>query len=93
METGATGPYNHLNRYIDVLACKIYLDERNAVKLPEFINASVVSGPDCPSQEFQYIATQGPLPHTVFMFWKMVWVFNCESIFMLCSPMECQIVC
>lgn len=65
---------------------------RNAVSLNEFINASWVAGPFLPGQAAQYIATQGPLPHTIENFWKMVWVYQVESIFMLCSPQECEIV-
>ena len=72
MEVGKAGPLYHLNRYIDVLPCKSYSDERNSVKLPEFINASYISGPEFPNQTVQYIATQGPLPHTISAFWKMV---------------------
>lgn len=87
--TTNTGPEN---RYMDVLGCKHYIDERNSIKLPEYINASYISGPDYPSESNLYIATQGPLPSTIQKFWKMVWVTNSRSIFMLCSPQECQIV-
>ena len=31
----------------------------------------------------EYIATQGPLPHTVNDFWRMVWEQRCATIVML----------
>jgi len=31
----------------------------------------------------EYIATQGPLPHTVNDFWRMVWEQRCTTIVML----------
>lgn len=79
-----------LNRYSGILVCINYIDEKNAVKLPEFINASFISGIFYPSHIRKYIATQGPIANTIQDFWKMVWVLNVRSIFMLCSIKDCQ---
>ncbi|OMJ73414.1 hypothetical protein SteCoe_27894 [Stentor coeruleus] len=86
ISTGSTNDLMPFNRYIDILAY-----ERNAVKLPEFINASYISGVFDPEQRRKFIATQGPLPVTIQAFWKMVWVNGVRSIFMLCGMQECQV--
>jgi protein tyrosine phosphatase len=82
--------FRALNRYSGIFVCINYIDEKNAVKLPEFINASFISGIFYPFHIRKYIATQGPLANTIQDFWKMVWVYNVRSIFMLCSIKDCQ---
>jgi protein tyrosine phosphatase len=37
---------------------------------------------------WQYVATQGPMPHTVHMFWHMVVEQQCSAIVMLTDAME-----
>ena len=39
-------------------------------------------------QKGAYIATQGPLPHTVNDFWRMVWEQEVKCIVMLCKTEE-----
>ena len=39
-------------------------------------------------QRGAYIATQGPLPHTVNDFWKMVWEYEVKCIVLLCRRGE-----
>lgn len=39
-------------------------------------------------QKGAYIATQGPLQHTVTDFWRMVWEQECRCIVMLCKSEE-----
>nr|KYP51036.1 Tyrosine-protein phosphatase non-receptor type 20 [Cajanus cajan] len=73
------------NRYTDVLpfdnnrvVLKSSTDYRHAAL--GYINASLVSTPGNVSQ---FIATQGPLPHTYEDFWEMIIQYHCPAIIML----------
>nr|XP_057938485.1 protein tyrosine phosphatase receptor type Na isoform X2 [Doryrhamphus excisus] len=59
--------------------------EQNPRKL-DYINASFISDHD-PRQP-AYIATQGPLTHTVADFWQMVWENGCTVIVMMSALVE-----
>ncbi|XP_048256337.1 uncharacterized protein LOC124122701 isoform X2 [Haliotis rufescens] len=50
-----------------------------------YINASFIDGP---TRGKKYIATQGPLPHTVVDFWEMIWQQNVPVIVMLANIIE-----
>ncbi|XP_008296371.1 receptor-type tyrosine-protein phosphatase-like N, partial [Stegastes partitus] len=52
----------------------------------DYINASIIFDHD-PRQP-AYIATQGPLPHTVADFWQMVWENGCTVIVMMTALLE-----
>lgn len=52
----------------------------------DYINASIIFDHD-PRQP-AYIATQGPLPHTVADFWQMVWENGCTVIVMMSALVE-----
>ncbi|XP_010213962.1 PREDICTED: tyrosine-protein phosphatase non-receptor type 13 [Tinamus guttatus] len=52
-----------------------------------YINASFVRMP-VGTEEFVYIACQGPLPTTVADFWQMVWEQNCTVIAMMTQEVE-----
>ncbi|XP_040003585.1 protein tyrosine phosphatase receptor type Na [Xiphias gladius] len=52
----------------------------------DYINASIIFDHD-PRQP-AYIATQGPLPHTVVDFWQMVWENGCTVIVMMTALVE-----
>ncbi|CAG5865488.1 unnamed protein product [Menidia menidia] len=52
----------------------------------DYINASFIFDHD-PRQP-AYIATQGPLPHTVADFWQMVWENGCTVIVMMAAMVE-----
>ncbi|XP_068602342.1 protein tyrosine phosphatase receptor type Na [Brachionichthys hirsutus] len=59
--------------------------EANACK-QDYINASIIVDHD-PRQP-AYIATQGPLAHTVADFWQMVWENGCTVIVMMTALVE-----
>ncbi|XP_072541748.1 protein tyrosine phosphatase receptor type Na [Salminus brasiliensis] len=52
----------------------------------DYINASIIidHDPRMPA----YIATQGPLPHTIADFWQMVWENGCTVIVMMTALVE-----
>uniref|UniRef100_A0A0B7AHF1 protein-tyrosine-phosphatase n=2 Tax=Arion vulgaris TaxID=1028688 RepID=A0A0B7AHF1_9EUPU len=76
------------NRYKDILP---YDDHRVVLNILEgdqdsdYINASKLKGVRGTGG---YIATQGPLAMTVNDFWRMIWEYNVEIIFMACRIVE-----
>ncbi|XP_075041657.1 tyrosine-protein phosphatase non-receptor type 18 [Mixophyes fleayi] len=76
------------NRYKDILP---YDQTRVPVTLladetgSDYINASFIKGID---QQPRYIATQGPLSHTVVDFWRMIWQYQVKVIVMACREVE-----
>ncbi|KAJ1812917.1 Tyrosine-protein phosphatase non-receptor type 13 [Coemansia sp. RSA 2599] len=95
MEYGATGACDigdsqrganyDLNRYSDVVPF-----DSNRVRLQgkhDYINASQITLPTQLSPN-KYIATQGPLNHSVGDFWRMVWEQQTRGIVMLANPVE-----
>ncbi|XP_043289982.1 tyrosine-protein phosphatase non-receptor type 5-like isoform X2 [Venturia canescens] len=51
-----------------------------------YINANYIRGYD--GEECRYIATQGPLAHTVVDFWRMVWMDKATAIVMITKLFE-----
>jgi len=88
--TSALQEYNLIkNRYRNILPY-----EKSRVKLKDqnfegsdFISANWVSG-ETPGTEHAYIATQGPLQHTVQDFWRMIWEQPIKVIVMLSNLIE-----
>ncbi|KAJ2522902.1 Tyrosine-protein phosphatase non-receptor type 13 [Coemansia sp. RSA 1939] len=81
------GNYN-LNRYSNVVPYN-----QNRVRLggkSDYINASHIALPEsvAVAAGTRYIATQGPLNHTVGDFWQMVWEQNARTVVMLANPVE-----
>ena len=70
------------NRYSDVLP---YSDTIVKVSSGEYINANWVSGP---SEDQDFVATQGPLECTRNSFWKIVWEHKIELIIMMTDIKE-----
>ncbi|XP_033325043.1 tyrosine-protein phosphatase non-receptor type 5 isoform X1 [Megalopta genalis] len=73
------------NRY-----CSILPNPQSRVVLPStssddplssYINANYIRGYD--AEDSRYIATQGPLPHTVADFWKMIWAEKAPAVVMM----------
>lgn len=71
------------NRYANILAydyTRVPLSQLNNDPASTYINASFIDGYEVPKY---YIAAQGPLPHTVIDFWRMVWEHKVPVIIMV----------
>jgi protein tyrosine phosphatase len=88
--TVATEPSNmRRNRYSDILPydhSRVVLSSSMNVSGSDFINATTITDHD--PRNPAYIATQGPLPHTVADFWQMVWEQGSVVIVMLTKLTE-----
>ncbi|XP_064849585.1 tyrosine-protein phosphatase non-receptor type 18-like [Oncorhynchus masou masou] len=51
----------------------------------DYINASFIKGA---TKTKKYIATQGPLRHTLVDFWRMIWQYDVKVIIMACREIE-----
>ncbi|XP_024148449.1 tyrosine-protein phosphatase non-receptor type 22 [Oryzias melastigma] len=76
------------NRYKDIVPfdhSRVKLSLITSKKDTDYVNASFIKGV---SESRAYIATQGPLPHTVVDFLRMIWEFNVQIIVMACREFE-----
>ncbi|XP_019482600.1 PREDICTED: tyrosine-protein phosphatase non-receptor type 18 isoform X3 [Hipposideros armiger] len=76
------------NRYKDVLPydqTRVILSLLQEEGQGDYINGNFIRGTD---GSLAYIATQGPLPHTLLDFWRLVWEFGVKVILMACREME-----
>ncbi|XP_031246771.1 receptor-type tyrosine-protein phosphatase H-like, partial [Mastomys coucha] len=76
------------NRYRNVLPydwSRVPLKPLHEEPGSDYINASFMPGLWSPKE---FIATQGPLPHTVSDFWRMVWEQQSHTLVMLTNCME-----
>ncbi|NWQ77392.1 PTPRE phosphatase, partial [Columbina picui] len=64
---------------------RVILSMKRGQEYTDYINASFIDGY---RQKDYFIATQGPLPHTVEDFWRMVWEWKCHTIVMLTEVQE-----
>ncbi|XP_055002455.1 receptor-type tyrosine-protein phosphatase H [Sorex araneus] len=89
LQTVALAPENQSkNRYRNVLpydCARVPLKPLPGEPGSDYINASFIPGLK-KAQEF--IATQGPLPHTVGDFWRLVWEQQSHILVMLTNCME-----
>ncbi|XP_063713030.1 receptor-type tyrosine-protein phosphatase beta-like isoform X2 [Symsagittifera roscoffensis] len=69
------------NRYKDIVP----FDPRLVRIEGGYVNASYISGEN---SDQEYIASQGPLPHTVDDFWQMIWEKDVVKVVMLCQCQE-----
>ncbi|XP_047227416.1 protein tyrosine phosphatase receptor type Na isoform X2 [Girardinichthys multiradiatus] len=77
------------NRHVEALPydhSRVKLKHEVNPNKQDYINASFIFDHD-PRQP-AYIATQGPLPHTVADFWQMVWENGCTVIVMMTALVE-----
>ncbi|XP_051890800.1 tyrosine-protein phosphatase non-receptor type 22-like isoform X2 [Pristis pectinata] len=76
------------NRYKDIIPfdhSRVQLSLIISDSDSDYINASFIKGVYGPHA---YIATQGPLPHTVMDFWRMLWEYNVVVVVMACREFE-----
>ncbi|XP_058520368.1 tyrosine-protein phosphatase non-receptor type 18 isoform X2 [Ochotona princeps] len=76
------------NRYKDVLPydhTRVILSLLHEEGHGDYINGNFIRGGDGGPA---YIATQGPLPHTLLDFWRLVWEFRVKVILMACRETE-----
>ncbi|XP_033647839.1 uncharacterized protein LOC117307256 isoform X1 [Asterias rubens] len=76
------------NRYKDILPfdyTRFSLPELEDVEGSDYINANYIT--DVHGKKV-YIAAQGPLPHTVVDFWRMLWESGVEVVIMACNEYE-----
>ncbi|XP_055451591.1 LOW QUALITY PROTEIN: receptor-type tyrosine-protein phosphatase H [Psammomys obesus] len=76
------------NRFRNVLPydwSRVPLKPRHEEPGSDYINASFIPGLWSPKE---FIATQGPLPHTVSDFWRLVWEQRSHTVVMLTNCME-----
>ncbi|KAJ8370471.1 hypothetical protein SKAU_G00104990 [Synaphobranchus kaupii] len=76
------------NRYKDVVPydhTRVKLSLITSDTDTDYINGNFIKGA---LTQKAYIATQGPLPHTVQDFWRMIWEYNVEIIVMACREFE-----
>ncbi|XP_048468218.1 tyrosine-protein phosphatase non-receptor type 22-like [Rhincodon typus] len=76
------------NRYKDIVPfdhSRVQLSLIISDSDSDYINANFIKGVYGPKA---YIATQGPLPHTVTDFWRMLWEYNVLVIVMACRVIE-----
>jgi len=76
------------NRYKDILPfnySRVVLSDYPGVPGSDYINANFIKGA---SGSNAYIACQGPLPHTVNDFWRMVVECEVQVIVMACNEQE-----
>ncbi|XP_052373402.1 receptor-type tyrosine-protein phosphatase epsilon-like isoform X4 [Oncorhynchus keta] len=64
---------------------RVIMSMRRGQEFTDYINASFIDGY---RQKDYFIATQGPLSHTVEDYWRMAWEWKCHSVVMLTELQE-----
>uniref|UniRef100_A0A3P9A329 Receptor-type tyrosine-protein phosphatase epsilon n=1 Tax=Esox lucius TaxID=8010 RepID=A0A3P9A329_ESOLU len=88
MRTGNLPANMKKNRVLQIIPYdfnRVILSMRRGQEFTDYINASFIDGY---RQKDYFIATQGPLSHTVEDFWRMAWEWKCHSIVMLTELQE-----
>ncbi|ESO86967.1 hypothetical protein LOTGIDRAFT_128103, partial [Lottia gigantea] len=77
------------NRYKSIIPnehTRVVLSDWDGDPLSSYINANYIRGYE--GERGAYIATQGPMPHTIVDFWKMVWSERSPMIVMITKLRE-----
>uniref|UniRef100_A0AAQ4P6C5 Receptor-type tyrosine-protein phosphatase epsilon n=1 Tax=Gasterosteus aculeatus aculeatus TaxID=481459 RepID=A0AAQ4P6C5_GASAC len=88
MRTGNLPANMKKNRVLQIIPYdfnRVIISMRRGQEFTDYVNASFIDGY---RQKDYYIASQGPLTHTVEDFWRMVWEWKCHSIVMLTELQE-----
>uniref|UniRef100_A0A3Q3LY12 Receptor-type tyrosine-protein phosphatase epsilon n=1 Tax=Labrus bergylta TaxID=56723 RepID=A0A3Q3LY12_9LABR len=88
MRTGNLPANMKKNRVLQIIPYdfnRVILSVKRGQEFTDYINASFIDGY---RQKDYFIATQGPLSHSVEDFWRMVWEWRCHSIVMLTELKE-----
>ncbi|XP_066548895.1 receptor-type tyrosine-protein phosphatase epsilon isoform X3 [Amia ocellicauda] len=88
MRTGNLPANMKKNRVLQIIPYdfnRVILSMKRGQEYTDYINASFIDGY---RQKDYFIATQGPLEHTVDDFWRMVWEWKSHSIVMLTELQE-----
>uniref|UniRef100_A0A8C5CEM5 Receptor-type tyrosine-protein phosphatase n=1 Tax=Gadus morhua TaxID=8049 RepID=A0A8C5CEM5_GADMO len=88
MRTGNLPANMKKNRVLQIIPYdfnRVILPVKRGQEFTDYINASFIDGY---RQKDYFIATQGPLSHTVEDFWRMMWDWSCHSIVMLTELKE-----
>ncbi|CAG5136793.1 unnamed protein product, partial [Candidula unifasciata] len=88
MDVGKLEPNLKKNRYKDIVPYdeyRIVLGHSEGDECSDYINASKIKGVN---GTVDYIASQGPLSGTVNDFWRMIWEYDVEIVFMACKLVE-----
>ncbi|XP_062862794.1 protein tyrosine phosphatase receptor type Eb [Trichomycterus rosablanca] len=88
MRTGNLAANMRKNRVLQIIPYdfnRVILSVKRGQEFTDYINASFIDGY---RQKDYFIATQGPLSHTVQDFWQMVWEWKCHSVVMLTELKE-----
>uniref|UniRef100_A0A8C2T6Q1 Receptor-type tyrosine-protein phosphatase alpha n=1 Tax=Coturnix japonica TaxID=93934 RepID=A0A8C2T6Q1_COTJA len=82
MRTGNLPANMKKNRVLQIIPCKLCLSVqlKEEWRKTDYVNASFIDGY---RQKDSYIASQGPLQHTIEDFWRMIWEWKSCSIVML----------
>ncbi|XP_067408290.1 tyrosine-protein phosphatase non-receptor type 18 [Emydura macquarii macquarii] len=87
-EAGSSKENIKKNRYKDILPydqTRVVLNLHTDEGQSDYINANFIQGVN---NKRCYIATQGPLAHTVLDFWRMIWEYRVKVIVMACREVE-----
>nr|XP_029134862.1 LOW QUALITY PROTEIN: receptor-type tyrosine-protein phosphatase eta [Labrus bergylta] len=73
-------PKNRYNNVLPYDSSRVKLSIVHGSPYEDYINANYMPGYN---SRKEYIAAQGPLPHTVNEFWRMIWEKNVQTLVML----------
>lgn len=84
-EEGSKDTNTKKNRFKDILPYDCTRVPIDSSAGSDYINANFIKGI---SGSNTYIATQGPMPHTVNDFWHMLWQYHIGIVIMACNEFE-----